>query len=580
MKKIIFLLLLISSQVALAQNWNLVWSDEFNGSISPDWNFDIGSPNNGWGNDEQQYYRRENATIENGNLVITAKNESYGGKNYTSARMSTGGKKSFTYGKIECRMAMPSFNGSWPAFWMLGDNIGSVGWPSCGEIDIMEHINTEPTIFQTIHWKDANGQYAKYTSNATVDVTPFHTYSVEWDDQTIKWFIDGSQYQVASIANNVNGTTAFHKSFYLLLNLSIGGMLPGYNIDNGAMPARMLVDYVRVYQNNGVVPSTTGLVTAFGDCSYGANSGGLNVGDYNIAALNALGLTNKTISSLRITQGYKAVLFDGDNFTGNSIEITSDNNCLGAWNDATSSMKVLPNGISGMNGTYFLQNRNSGLFMDVTGGLGAKGDGALIQQYHPTNAANQQFAFTDLGNGCYKVISVNSGKSLDVQNVSLADGAALQQWTDYTAANQQFIVVSTGDGYFKLIPKHSGKVVEVAGAATNIEVRVQQWQNNNQTCGQWKFVSNTVTGLDVKTSVSAEAEVYPNPVSNELHIKSGSMSISGYAITDIKGQDIRIGHQLCTGECLVHIADLPSGFYFLKIFSEGKLIGMKKIAVN
>src|SRR6478609_5855240 len=141
-----------------AQNWEQVWSDEFNGSISSDWVFETGA--GGWGNNELQYYRRENATVENGSLVISARRENYGGAQYTSARMKTQGKKSWKYGRMEARIAMPSFQGIWPAFWMLGDKISSTGWPACGEIDIMEHINTGGNTHATIHWQDAGGNHA------------------------------------------------------------------------------------------------------------------------------------------------------------------------------------------------------------------------------------------------------------------------------------------------------------------------------------------------------------------------------------------------------------------------------------
>nr|6JH5_A Chain A, LamCAT [Aquimarina] len=231
------------------QNWTLVWQDEFTNGISSDWVFETGNGNSGWGNNELQYYRRENATVENGNLVITAKRESIGGYNYTSTRMKTQGRKSWKYGKVEARIAMPSFMGSWPAFWMLGDNISSVGWPACGEIDIMEHVNTEAQTHGTIHWQDHNNTYANYSGSIPVSsVTSYHIYTIEWDASVIKWFVDGNLYHEASIANGVNGTSEFHNNFFILLNMAIGGNWPGFNIDNNAFPARMLVDYVRVYQ--------------------------------------------------------------------------------------------------------------------------------------------------------------------------------------------------------------------------------------------------------------------------------------------------------------------------------------------
>jgi len=263
--------LLLSGLEASAQNWQLVWADEFEGSISPDWVFETGNGSGGWGNNELEYYRRENATVQNGKLVITARRESFGGFNYTSTRMKTQGRKSWKYGKIEASIAMPAFSGSWPAFWMLGDNIGSgVGWPACGEIDIMEHVNSGSDIHGTVHWSDNNNQYASYGGGSNTNVTGYHTYSIEWNPNTIRWFLDGVQYHVIDITNGVNGTSEFHNNFFILLNFAIGGNWPGFNIDNNAFPANMSVEYVRVYQDNGTPQQPSTLIQAE---SYGTMSG-------------------------------------------------------------------------------------------------------------------------------------------------------------------------------------------------------------------------------------------------------------------------------------------------------------------
>lgn len=237
-------LLMATASLAHAQ-WQLVWSDEFNGSIGPSWVFETGA--GGWGNNELQYYRRENATIENGALVITARRENFGGASYTSARMKTQGLKTFRFGRIEARMKLPNFLGAWPAFWMLGANLPQVGWPASGEIDIMEHVNAENRVYGTIHWQDANNRYASYGGNTATTVTDWHVYAVEWDTNAIRWYVDGTKYHEVNIANGVNGTDEFQKDFFLLLNFAVGGNWPGFNVDNAALPAKMYVDYVRVY---------------------------------------------------------------------------------------------------------------------------------------------------------------------------------------------------------------------------------------------------------------------------------------------------------------------------------------------
>ena len=298
-----FLLILVfGCSPLLAQNngWQLVWQDEFTHGIGPDWVFETGTGSNGWGNNELQYYRRENASVENGNLVITARRENFGGRSYTSARLKTQGRKSWRYGKIEARIALPSFQGSWPAFWMLGESISSVGWPSCGEIDIMEHINRDPDIHGTIHWRDHNGQRAMYGQSTGTDVTQFHTYSIEWNDQNIQWFVDGRKYNEANIENGINGTHEFHENFFILLNMAIGGNWPGFVVDNNAFPAKMYVDYVRVYQQNGgggtapftrQVEAETFFAQSGGMQLEPCSEGGLNVGYIETAdwmAFNAI----------------------------------------------------------------------------------------------------------------------------------------------------------------------------------------------------------------------------------------------------------------------------------------------------
>ena len=238
-------------QLAQAQSWQLVWSDEFNGSIGPNWVFETGG--GGWGNNELEYYRKENATIENGNLVITARREDFGGYHYTSARMKTQGTKSWTYGRMEARIKLPVKQGTWPGWWMLGSNISSVGWPASGELDIMEQINTGNTVYGTAHWQAANGSQADYGNSLVTTPGDYHVYAIEWDADYIKWFVDGTQYHQMQITGGTGNTQAFAKDFFLLLNMAVGGNWPGFTIDDASLPAKMYVDYVRVYQK-GAAP--------------------------------------------------------------------------------------------------------------------------------------------------------------------------------------------------------------------------------------------------------------------------------------------------------------------------------------
>jgi len=233
-----------SSTAARALTYQLVWSDEFNGTSvdQNNWTFETGG--GGWGNNELQSYQSANAAVTGGNLVITAKKQTVGSNQYTSARLKTQGKRQFTYGRIEARIKMPQVQGLWPAFWMLGSNITSVGWPQCGETDIMEHVNTDNLVYSTIHWY--NNGHAYYGGNTSTTPSSYHVYDVVWDTNGITWHIDGVQYWAANIANNINNTGAFHNPFFIILNLAVGGDWPGNTI--GTLPASMYVDYVRVYQ--------------------------------------------------------------------------------------------------------------------------------------------------------------------------------------------------------------------------------------------------------------------------------------------------------------------------------------------
>jgi len=250
-----------------SEGWQLVWSDEFD-STSLDlnsWTRETGG--NGWGNNELEYYtdREENSYLEDGNLVIKAMQESYGGRSYTSARLKTQGKRSWKYGKIEARIKLPYGQGIWPAFWTLGQNISSVGWPKCGEIDIMEMIggqNRENTVHGTAHW-DNNGQHAQYGGSHSLPsgtyADDFHIFTIDWDQNTIKWYVDNLLYNTISITPS--GLSEFHQDFFIILNLAVGGNWPGNPNSTTIFPQYLEIDYVRVYQlattdveNDGSIP--------------------------------------------------------------------------------------------------------------------------------------------------------------------------------------------------------------------------------------------------------------------------------------------------------------------------------------
>jgi beta-glucanase (GH16 family) len=246
--------------------WQLAWSDEFSGPNGSGvdlskWIFDVGGK--GWGNQELEYYtnRPQNAYIQDGNLVIQARRENYTGtdgvsRNYTSARLETAGKFSQTYGRFEARIKIPSGQGLWPAFWMLGDDIEKSGWPDCGEIDIMENIGKEPsTVHGSIHgpgFSGADGIEARYTLPGGRRLADdFHVFAVEWEPNAIRFYLDDELYVTRTRSDLRPGWKwVFDHPFFLLLNVAVGGDWPGSPDATTVFPQQMLVDYVRVYQRS------------------------------------------------------------------------------------------------------------------------------------------------------------------------------------------------------------------------------------------------------------------------------------------------------------------------------------------
>jgi beta-glucanase (GH16 family) len=229
---------------APAGPWKLVWADEFNNSGLPDgskWDYEEGFVRN----NELQYYtkaRLENAHIENGNLTIEARKDNFQGHAITSASLITKGKASWTYGRMEMRAQIPTGKGSWPAFWMLGTNIDQVGWPACGEIDIMENVGFDPdVIVGSVHLP---GIFKNGWFKASAPYNGFHIYAVEWFADRLDFYYDNNKY----FTYTKSGTGPFDKSHYLILNIAVGGSWGGQQgVDDSIFPLKMIIDYVRVY---------------------------------------------------------------------------------------------------------------------------------------------------------------------------------------------------------------------------------------------------------------------------------------------------------------------------------------------
>jgi len=234
----------------------LVMQEEFNTNGAPDpalWSYDIGTGSNGWGNNELQYYtnRPQNITVENGNLKITAAKELYLGSSYTSARILSKGKFEQKYGRIEARIKLPWGKGIWPAFWMLGANSDTAIWPECGEIDIMEYLGNKPTqVFGSVHgpgYSGGNAVSQTFTLRNDRFDNDFHIFGIEWGENYINFYVDNVLYNQIKPAD-VSGEWVFNQPFYLILNVAVGGNLPGSPNNETVFPQTMLVDYIRVYE--------------------------------------------------------------------------------------------------------------------------------------------------------------------------------------------------------------------------------------------------------------------------------------------------------------------------------------------
>ena len=308
-------------------SWELIWRDEFDGPElnSENWVAEIGA--GGWGNNEWQFYtdREENARIENGVLIIEAHQEEYKGSNYTSARLKTQQLHNWTYGRIEARMKLPTGQGVWSAFWMLGEDIVSVGWPRSGEIDIMENIGESHTVYGTVHgpWYsggDGIGSSLTVTGEALHD--DFHIYAIEWQPGKIRWYVDDSLFNIIT-DDQVPGAWVYDHPFFILLNLAIGGNWPGYPDETTQFPQQLQVDYVRVYHD----PSLT-------------------IDEMQSGVLHVAGITMEMEEVDEKWQGTAYVTVVDQN--GDPVEgVTVTAGWLGAVTGATKESKTAEDGVAG-----------------------------------------------------------------------------------------------------------------------------------------------------------------------------------------------------------------------------------------
>lgn len=252
MKNILVCFLIFNCSFAQVGTRKLVWEEHFNGKSLNEktWNIELGDgcPNCGWGNNERQLYTNDNHKIEKSCLVITAKKEA--DNKYTSTRITTKGKKEFQYGRFEARAKLPVGHGIWPAFWMLGSNIDQVGWPMCGEIDILEYVGKEPNmVFTSLHTQDSHGNTinTKKTKIESIE-EGFHLYAIEWTPDKIEFFVDAKLVYTFQPELKTQAVWPYNQPFYFIINMAIGGNFGGPKVDDAIFPQKFYIDYIKVFQ--------------------------------------------------------------------------------------------------------------------------------------------------------------------------------------------------------------------------------------------------------------------------------------------------------------------------------------------
>lgn len=391
------------------------------------------------------------------------------------------------------------------------------------------------------------------------------------------WNINGIQLHTGDL-NYENGTTVANKMTSAKNNCnSKGGFYWVYNDNN--INLKELAN--RVNTIFGIRTKNQQEVANFyNDCNYLGFANGLEAGDYNLDRLQSLGIDNDVLSSLTVAEGFEVTLFDDINFSGASKTYRGNVSCLVAdgLNDKVTSLRIRTTGTTGLDGTWFIQNRNSGKYMDLAAEHASE-NGGNIQQWEYAGGNNQKFQFTHLGDGTYKISVVESGKVVDVDGISKNEGANVFQWDYFGSFNQQFVMQSTGDGYYKIIPKHSGKVVEVENASSANGANVRQWGNNNQTCGQWKLIIPTAKLATVqKTTIGAESKLtlYPNPATETIYFSSRELAGARVSVVNVAGN--RVINTIITANS-INVSKLQPGVYIITINKGGKTI-VKKFVKN
>ena len=586
MKKFTLILLVqFSVFTAFSQNWNLKWSDEFNGSsldLTNTWNPEVNG--NGGGNNELQYYRSENFSLEDYQgfkcLVLNAKRESFLGKAFTSARMNTLGKMYFQYGKIESRMKLPSTaNGLWPAFWFMGNDFSGSNWPYCGEIDVMEcghsagiasgtqssfmggALHWGPISPNFIHYMDYTGAAGPYSIQ-----DDFHLFTLIWSPDSINMYLDLDKFPkaapyykkriAADAADNINNY--FHKPFQLLYNLAVGGAaFTGISnpdlvtaVPTDGTPAKMYIDYIRVYQK--------------GDVGEQFHSNASYSPDTNPP-------TAITASLGAVTQTSAEFLVNGTDNSGSVIYTVSFNGTSSSTEARSGTQKsfIVTGLMPGTSYNFTVTAKDASLNAATSGSISLNATTLPSSDCAGISNGASQGSF-DSG---YSYSFSTSGTNVII-NFEMLDNKAgvvayLWDYTSGSLAETQMTNVGGKKFAITLSGKTAGSVIKVAckfAFAGGMSVTKQLSYT----------VGNSCSASALETITDSDIQIYPNPASNWLNIKAASV-ISEIQLKNLLGQTVKVLNVSGLTQ-VVDISDIPNGNYLIVLKMENGHQLIHKIA--
>lgn len=597
-----------------AQTWNLVWSDEFDTAVGPDWVFETGN-NNGWGNGELQTYTNgANAKVVNGILEISAQKESNG--TVTSTRMKTQGKKSWQYGKVEARIKLPLFHGAFPAFWMLGDAISNGGWPKCGEIDIMENINANQKTYGTIHYDEGGWQHVG--SNTACDPSQWHTNTMIWDKNKVTWYLDGVKYNEYDLTNAK--FDEFRAKFFILLNLAYKSNWtesewPGATLANfPATPQVMYVDWVRVYQQEkqcGVdftaLPSKikaddycgmSGVTAAStNDLGGGNHIEAIDDNDFMSYSIN-VPATGEYVFTARVATANGGAI---------QIEEPSTSTVYGTVNlPSTGAMNVWKD----VSQTVNLTAGNHTINIKATTG-GFNLNWISFKDINTTIIEAEDYDHDGAGIAFYDISAANEGGQYRTDAVDIEAGGtgfdvgwiANGEWLKYTTPNLEIgtydVTISTACPTIKVGQAITIKLDGVS-IGTVVPTITSDWKSFKvktisnvviKTSGQKnlklefavgdynvdyiKFVRSSNTSLFSKSSNDNSISIYPQPVTDKLNIKSSTGYIDQVDLYSISGVKVLTA----LNSSVIDMSSIHPGVYLIVIISQGVTVTKRVVKI-